>query len=60
MQSGSNSTPAAKVTAIGAEEITIGLNGGTLTAKRLRGEGAKISGAEFAKQAHLKVGDRLG
>jgi len=48
------------VTAIGAEEITIALHGGTLTAKRLRGEGAKISGAEFAKQANLKVGDRLG
>ena len=60
MQSGSNSTPAGQVTAIGAEEITIALNGGTLTAKRLRGEGAKISGAEFAKQANLKVGDRLG
>src|SRR4030095_14079968 len=58
MQSGSNSIPVVHVTAIGAEEITIGLNGGTLTAKRLRGEGAKISGAEFAKQANLKVGDR--
>src|SRR4029434_471833 len=42
MQSGSNSTPAGQVTAIGAEEITIALHGGTLTAKRLRGEGAKI------------------
>ena len=60
MQSGNNSTPAGQVTAIGAEEITIALNGGTLTVKRMRGEGAKISGAEFAKQADLKVGDRLG
>jgi methionyl-tRNA formyltransferase len=60
MQSGSNSTPAGQVTAIGAEEITIALNEGTLTAKRLRGEGAKISGVEFAKQVNLKVGDRLG
>ena len=60
MQSGSNSTPAGQVTAIGAEEIAMALNGGTLTAKKVRGEGAKISGAEFAKQAKLKVGDHLG
>jgi methionyl-tRNA formyltransferase len=55
-----NSAPAGQVTAIGAEEIAVALNGGTLTIKKLRGEGAKISGAEFAKQADLKVGDRLG
>jgi methionyl-tRNA formyltransferase len=60
MQSGSNTAPAGQITGIGAEEITIALNGGTLTIKRMRGEGAKISGAEFAKQAELKVGDRLG
>ena len=60
MQSVSNTTPAGQVTGIGAEEITIALNGGTLTVKRVRGEGAKGSGAEFAKQADLKVGDRLG
>lgn len=56
----SQSLTAGQVTAIGAEQIAIALNGGTLTAKRLRGEGAKISGAEFAKQVDLKVGDRLG
>ena len=56
----SNSTPAGQITGIGAEEISIALNGGTLTVKRARGEGAKISGAEFAKQVDLKVGDRLG
>jgi methionyl-tRNA formyltransferase len=56
----SQSLPPGQVTAIGAEEITIALTGGSLTAKRLRGEGAKISGAEFAKQVDLKVGDRLG
>lgn len=59
MKSGSNTTPAGQVTGIGAEEITIALNGGALTVKRVRGEGAKVSGAEFAKQADLKVGDRL-
>lgn len=59
MKSGSNTTPAGQVTGIGAEEITIALNGGAMTVKRVRGEGAKVSGAEFAKQADLKVGDRL-
>jgi methionyl-tRNA formyltransferase len=60
LQPGVNSASAGEVTGIGAEEITIALNGGTLTAKKLRGEGAKVSGAEFAKQVDLKVGDRLG
>ena len=60
LQTGNSSTPAGQITGIGAEEITIALNGGTFTAKRLRGEGAKVSGAEFAKQVELKVGDRLG
>jgi methionyl-tRNA formyltransferase len=59
MQSESSTTPAGQLTGIGAEEITIALNGGTLTVKKIRGEGAKVSGAEFAKQAELKVGDRL-
>lgn len=60
LQTGNNSAPAGRVTGIGAEEVAIALSGGTLTAKRLRGEGAKLSGAEFAKQVDLKVGDRLG
>jgi methionyl-tRNA formyltransferase len=60
LQTGNSSASAAHVTGIGAEEITIAVNGGTLTVKRMRGEGAKVSGAEFTKQAELKVGDRLG
>lgn len=60
LQSGNNSAPAGQVTGLGDEEITIALNGGTLTVKRLRGDGAKIGGGEFAKQAGLNVGDRLG
>ena len=56
----SQSLPLGQVTAIGADDITIALNGGTLTVKKVRGEGAKISGAEFAKQVDLKIGDRLG
>ena len=60
LQKGANSPAAGQVTGIGSEDITIALTGGTLTVKRMRGQGAKISGAEFAKQANIKVGDRLG
>jgi hypothetical protein len=45
---------------IGADEIAVALKGGMLAVKRMRGEGGKISAAEFAKQVELKVGDRLG
>jgi methionyl-tRNA formyltransferase len=60
MQNGANNAFAGQVTAIGAEEITVVLNGGTLTVKRMRGEGAKVSATQFAKDANLQVGDRLG
>jgi methionyl-tRNA formyltransferase len=60
LQKTANSPAAGQVTAIGDEDVTIALNGGTLTVKRMRGEGAKISSAEFAQQVGLKVGDRLG
>ncbi len=60
LQAGNNSPSAGQVTAIGTEEITVAVNGGTLSVKKLRGDGAKISGAEFAKQVELKVGERLG
>jgi methionyl-tRNA formyltransferase len=60
LQLGNNSAPAGQVIGIGGEDFTIALNGGTLTVKKARGEGAKVSGAAFAKQAELKVGDQLG
>jgi len=60
MRAGNNTAPAGQVTGIGAEDFTVALNGGTLTVKKARGDGAKISGAEFVKEAGLKVGDRLG
>jgi methionyl-tRNA formyltransferase len=59
LQPGNNSAPAGQLTEIGGNEIAIALNGGTLTVKRVRAEGAKISGAEFARQVNLQVGDRL-
>jgi methionyl-tRNA formyltransferase len=61
LQPNTNSATAGQITGIGAEEITIAVDGGTLTVKRMRdGDGAKLNAAEFAKQFGLKVGDRLG
>jgi methionyl-tRNA formyltransferase len=60
MELGNNSAPAGQVTGIGAEDINVALNGGTLTVKKVRGEGGKISAAEFAKEAQLKVDAQLG
>jgi methionyl-tRNA formyltransferase len=60
LQNGTNSPPPGQITGVGDEEITIALKGGALTVKRMRGEGAKVSGAEVAKQLGLKIGDRLG
>ena len=40
--------------------ITIALDGGNLAVKRIRGEGAKVSAAEFAKEARIEVGAQLG
>jgi methionyl-tRNA formyltransferase len=60
VQSSANTAFAGQVIGIGAEEISIALNGGTLAVKRMRGEGGKIAAVDFAKQVDLKVGDRLG
>ena len=60
LQQNADGAKPGQVTGIGAEEITIAVTGGTLTVKRVRGEAGKVSGAEFAKQVDLKVGDRLG
>jgi methionyl-tRNA formyltransferase len=60
LQPGDASAAPGEIISIGAEEINVALNGGTLIVKKMRGDGAKISGAEFAKQANMNVGDRLG
>jgi methionyl-tRNA formyltransferase len=59
LNAGASGAPAGEITAVGAEEITIALNGGTLVIRRIRGEGAKIPAAEFARQAGWAVGMRL-
>jgi methionyl-tRNA formyltransferase len=48
------------ITAVDVEEIKISLNGGVLTVKKMRGDGGKIAAAEFARQAGLERGARLG
>ena len=53
-------SPSGQVTHIGTDEITIALKGGALTVKRVRGEGAKMSAAEFARQSGWKIGAQLG
>lgn len=59
LEPGASDARPGQVTAIGAENVSIALAGGTLTVKRMRGDGAKVAAAEYAKQASLQVGDRL-
>jgi len=60
LQNGANRATAGQVTDIGTDEITIALNGGSLAVKRVRGQGAKMSAAEFARQSGWKIGAQLG
>jgi len=60
LQRGASASLPGEVIDIGADEITIALNGGSLVVKRIRGNGAKMSAAEFAKEARIEVGAQLG
>jgi len=60
LQKGANSASAGQVTGIGSEDIAIALNGGTLSVRRMRGDGGKITAAEFSKQGDLSIGAQLG
>jgi methionyl-tRNA formyltransferase len=59
LQRGASASSPGEVTDITKDEITIALNGGSLAVKRIRGEGAKVSAAEFAKEAGLEIGTQL-
>jgi len=50
-----------QVISIGAGEVVVALNGGTLKIGKMKGEkGAKLVADEFAKEIDLKVGMRFG
>ena len=59
LQRGATPSLPGQVTDVGTDEITIALNGGSLVVKRVRGQGAKTSAAEFAKGAGLQIGAQL-
>lgn len=59
LQPGASKAPPGEVVGIGAEEISVSLNGGTLVVKRMRGDDGKLAAAQFAQQAGWKVGTRL-
>ncbi len=48
-----------KIIEIGAESMRVAVSGGAIIASKVRGEGGKVSAAEFAKQAGLSVGAQL-
>ena len=60
LQKAANIASAGQVTGIGSEDIAIALNGGTLSVRRMRGDGGKISAAQFAKQGDWSIGAQLG
>jgi methionyl-tRNA formyltransferase len=60
LQRGDVSTAPATITAIDGESVNVALKGGTLVVRKMRGDDGKIAAAEFARQATLKVGDKLG
>jgi len=60
LQRGATASLPGQITHIGADEITIALNGGALSVKRVRAEGAKMSAADFARQSNWKIGAQLG
>ena len=58
-QTGGSATPG-QVVAIGSGTVSIALNGGTVVAKKIRGESGKIAADELAGQSGIQVGSRLG
>ncbi len=57
--SGGSATPG-QVVALGDGTVSIALNGGTVVAKKLRGEPGKIAADELAGHIGLEVGSQLG
>lgn len=55
---GGSATPG-QVVAIGSGAVSIALKGGTVVAKKMRGESGKIAAAELAGQIGIQVGSQL-
>jgi methionyl-tRNA formyltransferase len=60
LQPGNVAAAPGEVIALGTEDVRVALSGGTLIAKRLRGEGGKLSAADFAQETGLQPGSCLG
>jgi methionyl-tRNA formyltransferase len=60
LQPTSDQTPAGQVVAIGEETVSIAAPGGTIVARKMRGEGKKVAAAEVAQQSGFEVGSQLG
>jgi methionyl-tRNA formyltransferase len=60
LQPGNVAAAPGEVIALGTEDVRVALSGGTLIVKRLRGEGGKLSAADFAQGTGLQPGSCLG
>jgi len=52
-------TSPGQIVEIGNESMSVAVPGGVIVASKVRGEGGKITAADFAKQAGLQVGAQL-
>src|SRR5262249_35410406 len=59
LRKGATTAAPGQIVEIGEESLTVAVPGGMILAKKVRGDGGKISGAEFAKQAGINVGAQL-
>jgi methionyl-tRNA formyltransferase len=59
LRSEANTASPGQVMEIGGESIVVAVPGGTIIAKKVRGDGGKIAAAEFAKLSGLRVGDQF-
>ncbi len=48
------------IIAVDGETLSVALNGGTMVVNKMRGDGGKVAAAEFARQAALGIGSKLG
>ncbi|MGE0821987.1 MAG: methionyl-tRNA formyltransferase [Candidatus Binatia bacterium] len=60
LQKGETSAAPGQVVGIGTEDLSVATPGGIIVAKKVRGEGGKVSAAEFAQQNGIQIGSQLG